>query len=122
LTPRVGYQRLWVFGNSTLVDLTPNTDALAACGFQGTDSVTGAPICSNTLSNGRANAYDFINVNSFAEVRHARNRLVLGLTGRYEMVQVGLQGIVELTAPSSEGSGLDGARQWTFGWTSGVVF
>ena len=35
LTPYVGYQYLWIFGDSGLVDLTPATDAVGYCNYAG---------------------------------------------------------------------------------------
>lgn len=122
LSPYVGYQRVWVFGNSTIVDLTPNTDALVRCGYKGSDPVTGAPLCSNKLSNGKDDAYDFANNNTFTPVRVARNRGVIGVQYEYELVHVGAQVLADLTEPSAEGNGLSGGRQWTLSLEAGVTF
>src|SRR6266704_1923593 len=42
LTPWVGYQYLWIFGDSGLVDLTPGTDAIGYCNYSG-NNVPGNP-------------------------------------------------------------------------------
>jgi len=44
LSPFVGYQRLMIFGNSSIVDLTPNVDPLTQCGFVGPHPETGVPV------------------------------------------------------------------------------
>src|SRR5262249_22299114 len=38
LTPYVGYSWIRIFGDSGLIDMTPNTDATNLCGFQGTNT------------------------------------------------------------------------------------
>src|SRR5262249_15489256 len=55
ITPWVGYQHLWIFGDSGLVDLTPGTDAQGYCGYAGNNvpgnsdprkqSHDGQPVC-----------------------------------------------------------------------------
>src|SRR3954469_19441413 len=54
LTPYIGYQFLRIFGDSGLIDATPNTDPLGYCNYQGQnvpgtpgskEPFTGQPIC-----------------------------------------------------------------------------
>jgi hypothetical protein len=124
LTPWLGYQYLWIFGNSGLVDLTPATDPLGQCGYLGPDvpgtpgasDFNGQPQCS---SNGISN--DFNNNVVFDEVRLQRQRLMIGANYRYELVSVGAQFITDLMSPaeaqkknSSEKADLAGVpKQWS---------
>ncbi|HTM46015.1 MAG TPA: hypothetical protein VL137_13735 [Polyangiaceae bacterium] len=132
LTPWVGYQHLWIFGNSGLVDLTPATDALNYCGYAGQDipgnprasANDGQPICNG------GSPLDFNNNVVFDQVRLNRDRMMFGLNYRYEMVSVGGQFITDLLAPakaqksgSPEANALAGTpRQWTIVGSLGVEF
>lgn len=131
LTPWVGFQYLWIFGNSGLVDLTPGTDPLGYCGFVGPDipgtpgasANNGQPVCS-----GGSNL-DFNNNVVFDEVRLVRHRLLLGANYRIEMVSVGAQFITDLSSPSSaqhttraKRALADTPRQWTTVFELGVHF
>jgi hypothetical protein len=122
LTPYVGYQRLIIFGNSTILDFTPNVDAQAQCGYQGPDAETGAPRCSKRLSNGAEANADFNNNSTFAPVRIHRHRGLAGLSYRYEIFHVAGQFAFDLTDPGTENSGIVGARQWTTSLEAGVFF
>jgi hypothetical protein len=114
LTPFVGYQYLRIFGDSNLVDLTPNTDATNYCGFQGTKTPynttpvskggTGAaqgqvndgqPIC-----NGGTSA-DYNNTVTFASVRANRHRIMAGLNLRIQMVKIGGQFAYDVVDPGN---------------------
>ena len=33
LTPWVGFQRLWIYGDSSVIDSTPNVDPIDQCGY-----------------------------------------------------------------------------------------
>lgn len=132
LTPWLGYQHLWIFGNSGLVDLTPATDPLGLCGFAGpdvpgtpgADQSNGQPQCTSGTSN------DFNNNVVFDEVRLKRHRLLFGLNYRYEIVSVGAQFITDLMSPSeaqpsssAEKTQLAGvAKQWTLVLELGAHF
>jgi hypothetical protein len=131
ITPWIGYQYLWIFGNSGLVDLTPATDPLGLCGFvgpdvpgtPGADSFNGQPQCANGTSN------DFNNNVVFDEVRLRRHRLLFGANYRYEIVSVGAQFITDLMSPSeaqvnnSAKAALAGsAKQWTLVLELGAHF
>lgn len=102
LTPWAGYQYLWLFGDSGIIDLTPATDALAACGFVGPNQPgfsngpgqDGTPICSSGESE------DFNNNVVFESARLERQRLFLGVNYRYEMLTVGGQVMFELVDPA----------------------
>lgn len=136
LTPWVGYQHLWMFGDSGLVDLTPGTDAQGYCGYAGTNApgnpdpnkkvFDGQPIC--TAAGGNAHI-DFNNNAVFDHVRLERHRLLVGANYRYEMVMVGAEFITDLTSPADAQSSKedkadlkDEARQWTIGLELGAAF
>jgi hypothetical protein len=125
LTPYVGYQYLWIFGDSEIVDLTPNVDPVQQCGLVGRDP-TGAPICKNTLPTQGGgtipNNGDFNNDTIFDKVRVHRHRGILGLTYRYEMLYVAGQFLIDLVPPSSDDPDLSGTRQWTMSFEAGVYF
>jgi hypothetical protein len=116
LTPYVGYQRLYVFGDSGIINLTPGVDAVQACGERGITS-SGQPICSNPNAIG-----DFNNNVVFTKVRTHYNRGIVGLNYRYEMLYVASQFLFSLTDPTQDNPGLTGARQWTLSFEAGVYF
>lgn len=122
LTPYVGYQRLIIFGDSTVLDTTPNVDALRECGYAGPDPSTGGPVCRNKLSNGADNSADFNNNVTFQSVRVHRHRGILGVNYRYEILYLASQFLVDLLPPSEENPGLSSAHQWTFSLEAGVFF
>ncbi len=122
LTPYVGYQRLIIFGDSTIVDTTPNVDPLEQCGYTGPDPQTGSPGCRNKLSNGAPNNGDFNNNVTFDKVRTHRHRGIVGVNYRYELLYVASQFLVDLTSPDDENPGLVGSRQWTLSFEAGVYF
>jgi len=142
LTPWLGYQYVWIFGDSGLVDLTPGTNAVQACGYTG-PNVPGNPDPNKTFTDpaGKVhNVYDgqpvcsagstrdFNNNTVFNAVRVHRQRLIFGLNYRYEMVMVGAQFMTDLLSPSDANSGANKAdlkgeaRQWTLGFELGAVF
>jgi hypothetical protein len=112
LTPYVGFQQLWIFGDSGLIDFTPNTDAVNYCGYTGINTPAnpdpvkkgtsgendGQPVCNGGSS------LDFNNNRVFNNVRLTRQRIILGLNYRYEMVFVGAQFMTDLVDPKSAGS------------------
>lgn len=122
LIPTIGYQRLVIFGDSAVVDSTPNTDALGQCGYEGPDPVTGAPKCRNKLPNGADASTDFSNNFTFDKVRIHRHRGILGLNYRYEIIWIGSQFAFDITDPGDENPGIVGSRQWTLSFEGGVVF
>jgi hypothetical protein len=142
LTPWLGYQYVWIFGDSGLVDLTPGTNAVQACNYTG-QNLPGNPDPNKTSTNSAgkvSNVYDgqpvcnggssrdFNNNTVFNAVRVHRQRLIFGMSYRYEMVKVGAQFMTDLLSPSDANSGankddLQGeARQWTLGLELGAVF
>jgi len=122
LTPYVGYQRLFIFGDSAVVDATPNTDALDQCGYQGSDATTGAPVCRNKLSNGIDNNGDFNNNFTFDKVRTHRHRMIIGVNYKVEFVYVATQILFDILPANEENPGLVNGRQWTYSLEAGVYF
>jgi hypothetical protein len=152
ITPWLGYQWLSIDARSSLVDLTPGVDALAACGFAGTnvpgsdraeaapasgagpDVFDGAPLCRN----GAASGSDFANTVSFGDTEVQRHRVLLGVSYRQELLLVGLELIGDLVRPDAaqgdaavaallrcDASGGDcrpSPRQWTLALQLGAAF
>lgn len=124
LTPYVGYQWIRIFGDSGLVDLTPNTDAQNYCGYRGnntpatpdpaksfdkdgdgtaeTPQYDGQPVC--TVAGGSA---DFNNTVVFDPVRLTRHRLNFGLQLRFQMVKFGAHFITDLVGVADANQGAD---------------
>ncbi len=114
ITPWVGYQYLFIFGDSGLIDLTPGTDAIQACNYSG-NAVPGNPDVNKTSGmNGQGDLvydggpvcnggqpFDFNNNTVFDPVRLRRHRLIGGVNYRYEMVMVGGQLMMDMMPPSS---------------------
>lgn len=122
LIPTLGYQRVVIFGDSNVIDATPNVDALQVCGSEGPDPVTGAPRCRNKLPNGNDNNVDFSNSFTFQKVRVHRHRGIAGLNYRYELIWLGSQIAFDITEPKDENPFLVGRRQWTLSFEGGVFF
>jgi hypothetical protein len=136
LTPYVGYQWIRIFGDSGLIDTTPNTDPVGLCGYQGPNipGTPGTPV--NTAGGQKAwdgqpvcnggTPLDFNNTFVFDAVRLTRHRLILGAQYRYEMVALGLQYLTDLTDPAAangDDKDLRGIpRQYTFSVQLGAVF
>jgi hypothetical protein len=135
LTPYVGYQYLWIFGDSGLVDLTPGTDALRYCNYAGqnvpgnTDpdasktANTGQPVCNG------GSPLDFNNNVVFKSARLERHRLIFGLNYRYEMVMLGGQFLIDAVPPAdAQNDDADKAvlkdedRQYTLSFELGAMF
>jgi hypothetical protein len=121
IIPSIGYQRLIILGDSNVLDATPNVDAVSQCGFGGLDA-QGAPTCKNKLANGQDNNGDFANNFTFNKVRIHRNRGMVALNYRYEIVWLGSQVAFDITDPKDENPGIVGKRQWTLSFEGGVHF
>lgn len=117
LSPYVGYQRVYVFGDSQTVSLAPSVNPLTQCGYQG-NMANGQPICKNpTLG-----TFAFNEDTTFAKVRNQRDRGIVGLNYRFEALYLAGQFLFDLVAPGSEDSNLAGSRQWTLSLEAGVYF
>lgn len=161
VTPWLGYQWLRIEGNAAAVDATPERDALAECGYSGSNqpgtldaSATtaaaapralsgapasvydGAPVCRNALERGAAS--DLANTLAFGQAEVLRQRLLLGVSYRRELLRLGAELITDLERPDaaqsdaavasalrcdSEGVGCrPSARQWTLVLQVGAAF
>jgi hypothetical protein len=142
LTPYVGGQRVIIFADSSVVDLTPTVDPLVGqsgypCGYLGPNvpgnpNATagnlangqvpndGTPICKNS---NRGNA-DFNNDTTFQRARIHRWRWLAGLNYRFEILYLAAQFAMDLTDPSAENGnlGVTGNKQWTMSFEAGVSF
>jgi len=134
LTPYIGYQYMWAFGDSGLVDLTPGTDALRYCNYagqnlpgnpdrDGKERFDGQPICNG------GSPLDFNNNVVFKSVRVERQRFILGLNYRLEMVMLGGQFLMDLVPPEdaqnseADKQALKGEeRQFTLSFELGAMF
>jgi hypothetical protein len=119
LTPWIGYQRLWIFGDSGLIDTTPATDPVGYCQLTGPNIpgnpdparlknpvggshvYDGQPVCAG------GSPLDFNNNVVFQQARLERHRLMFGLNYRYEMVSLGAQFITDIVDPADAQSGND---------------
>lgn len=152
ITPWVGYQWVRIGADTALVDLTPGSDALASCGLVGTNvpgsDRDGAAAASGAgpsvydgaaLCQGGAEAgADLQNSVSFGEAEVRRQRVLLGVSYRQELLLVGLELITDLVRPHAAQA--DGAvatflrcdargsecrpspRQWTLAMQLGAAF
>jgi hypothetical protein len=127
LTPWIGYQYLWIFGDSGLIDTTPATDPVGYCQFTGTNVpgngdpqpnkqvngkqvYDGQPVCAGTNpanSGQRSSPLDFNNNVVFNNARLERQRGMVGLSYRYEMVALGMAFITDLVDPADAQVGND---------------
>jgi hypothetical protein len=114
ITPWVGFQYIWIFGDSGLVDLTPATDPIGYCNFSGIDVPgnddptkpvnEGQPVCNG------GSPLDFNNNVVFDNVRLERQRLLFGVSYRYEMVMIAGQFITDIVDPADAQAGNDTTR------------
>ena len=105
ITPYVGYSFAYIFGDSGLIDLTPNTDALNYCGYQGSNTpatpdprkpyADGQPVC------GAGTSADFNNTAVFDPVRMQRHRIDAGLQFRFQMVRIGAHFVTDVVDPEA---------------------
>jgi hypothetical protein len=114
LSPWIGYQYLWIFGDSGLIDTTPATDPVGYCQTTG-PNVPGNP--DPTKKNGNTQVYDgqpvcaggspidFNNNLVFTPARLERQRLMFGVDYRYEMISFGVEFITDLLAPADSQAG-----------------
>ncbi len=137
LTPYVGAQRVIIFADSSVVDLTPSVDPLSQCGYLGPNVPNrpptvppvqlapgeppndGTPSCANPGGNA-----DFNNDTTFAKARIHRWRWLAGLNYRFEVLYLAAQFAMDLTDPSAENGviGVNGSKQWTMSFEAGVSF
>lgn len=113
LSPYVGYQYVWIFGRSGLIDLTPATDPIGYCGYQGPNipgpdrdesangntGFDGQPVCIAPGGAVAGSSIDFNNNVVFQEANLERQRILFGLNYRYELVTFGAQFLTDLVSP-----------------------
>ena len=139
IAPYLGFQQLWIFGDSGLIDATPREDPLGVCSFSGpnvpgnpdsakkdssgTQYYDGQPNCRGQSSGGpgrtgaigsntaarSGSPLDFNNTFVFDNIRVTRQRLIAGLSYRYEVVFLGAQFMTDIAAPG-DGGGRDNAK------------
>lgn len=116
LTPYIGYQWMRIFGDSGLIDLTPNTDAVNFCNFAGNNtpatpdnstpvkeqSKDGQPVCGAGGSSA-----DFNNTAVFNPVRLSRHRILAGLQFRVQMIKFGAHFSMDVVKPEDANKGKD---------------
>lgn len=126
LTPWIGYQYLWIFGDSGLIDLTPATDPVGYCQFTGPNvpgngdptkvttagtstkhTFDGQPVCAGGTRGAPTSPLDFNNNVVFNNARLERQRGMIGLSYRYEMVALGMEFITDLVDVASAQVGND---------------
>jgi hypothetical protein len=107
ITPYVGYSFVRIFGDSGLIDLTPNTDALNYCGYQGNNTPgmdqaeTGKPYYDGQPVCGAGTSADFNNTAVFDPVRMTRHRIDAGLQFRFQMVRIGAHFVTDVVDPAA---------------------
>lgn len=142
ITPWFGYQYVWIFADSGLIDTTPATDPVGFCGFSGPNVpgnpdigrddknpspdhhvYDGQPVCNN------GSPLDFNNNVVFDKARLERQRLIFGLNYRYENAMVGGEFITDIVNPADaqdddkDKATLEGEdRQWTLVFELGAMF
>jgi hypothetical protein len=114
ITPWVGFQYLWIFGDSGLVDLTPETDAVGYCNFSGIN-VPGNSDPSKAINDGQpvcngGSPLDFNNNVVFDNARLERQRLIFGVSYRYEVVMFGIEFITDIVDPGDAQAGNETTR------------
>jgi hypothetical protein len=123
ITPYLGFQHLMIFGNSAVLDTTPNVNALQQCGYTGRNPSSGAPNCSNNVpGTNQVNDGDFNNNVTFNPVQLNRERGFVGVTYRYELLYLGAQMLFDIVPPNSIDPDLDSNIQWTISLQAGVFF
>jgi hypothetical protein len=153
ITPWLGYQWLNINADSELVDLTPGVDPLAECGFVGTNapglpdaiaaeaapaSGVGPGVLDGSPSCQAGPGGDFRNNVGFGEASVMRQRVLLGVSYRQELLRLGAELVTDLLRPDAaqtdaavaallrcDSSGADchpSARQWTLLVELGAAF
>ena len=134
--PYAGYQYLRIFGDSGLIDLTPNTDATAFCNHQGQNTPAspdpnktyhdGQPVC-GTSAGSPVNSADFNNDVVFTPVRLNRHRVGGGFNLKFQVVQFGahfISDVVDVKDANKDQDTFDfsdAGRQWTLSFSLGAV-
>ena len=120
LTPYVGYQRLYIFGDSSTVDLTPNTNPLKACGSaagrpgrhtpsNGGNRTAATPSPLPTGSTARPTRPTSTTTSSSRRSGPTGHRGIIGLSYRYEILY--LAGPVPVRPDAAERRELRGSTR-----------
>jgi hypothetical protein len=108
LQPHLGYQFLRIFGDSGLVDMTPNTEAVQHCGYKG-DNTPATPDPSKPVHDGQpyctGSSADFNNNVVFTPARLSRHRINFGADVRFQMVYLGLNVTTDVVSPAKANPG-----------------
>jgi hypothetical protein len=138
--PYAGYSYTYTFGDSGLIDLTPNTDALNYCGYAG-GNTTATPDPGKTYRDGQpvckaGSSADFNNTVVFNNVRLQRHRIVAGMQFRFQMVRLGVHFVTDAVdaanankdkvwidaTTGTKTNKFDGvAKQYTLGFDFGIT-
>lgn len=99
LSPFVGFQEMWIYGTSEVVDLTPGVDAF-------------------TLP------ADYANNNTFATVHATRSRGFVGVQARFQALTLATTFALDLSSPGNGGStnSLNLSNQWTWAFSLGLSY
>jgi hypothetical protein len=148
VTPYVGYQWMRIFGDSGLIDLTPNTDAVNFCGYSGQNTPASPDVAKKGVYDGqpvcvRGLTADFNNTAVFAPVRLTRHRILAGAQLRFQVVKLGAHFAIDAVNPEDANPGNENQipstdpnaapgttestwkgmpKQWTLGFDIGAVF
>jgi hypothetical protein len=154
LTPWLGYQWVRIDADSALVDLTPGVSAASECGYAGSNvpGNAGSPEAAGAVASSGAPAgtldgsplctagggVDYINSVSFGDAEVQRQRALIGVSYRRELLKLGAQLITDLVRPDAaqpdagvaralrcDQSGADcrpSPRQWTVVLELGASF
>ena len=119
VTPWLGYQLVRIAADTALVDLTPGIDPLAECGYVGANvpgapagvavgapgsestSAAPAPVFDGSPVCQSGTGADFANTVSFGEADVLRQRLLVGVMYRKELLQLGAELITDLPRPDA---------------------
>jgi hypothetical protein len=118
ISPYLGAQVAWIFGDSELVDLTPQRDAFAECDPDpGMPTGGEPPYC-------RRDGTDFNHNTVFPSLRSMRTRMFVGSQIRYEWFALTGAFSFDLLAPGELDSSLsaDLPRQWRVDIGVGVSY
>lgn len=141
ITPMAGWQMVWINADSSVIDTTSNVDGLANCNARPATpderraGDTGEFHCQDKLPDGTlkdsasgAAKLDLNNNVVFKNMRaYRRQRLLLGVSIRYELAHLMLTAAPDLMNPADGAADEDGkkrldglAKQWTFGAQLGL--
>lgn len=105
ITPFLVWQLVWIFGDSELVDLTPDTSAFDTC----------SPLPGELPVQCAGSGSDFENNVVFPQVRANRQRLSFGVQGKYEWFTGTASFAFDMMKPADADDDVSATlpRQWT---------